>query len=208
MLSAYRRSGLVIALAIIANIASIAARPSAHVVAVPAVSRLIDGTGWYVRSTQQSGWNKMPWKQWQLYDSRGERAALYVEATGEVKRVVHWTGELGYLGEGYIVMSREVTETPLTDGRHAPVTVAVVQHGADRQLLLYAVVSNNGIEAHGTDNFIRTAWDTLRGDDTVYYLVRVSVPERPSREAVARATAGRIIAPVFKALSVDVGGDR
>lgn len=203
MLSAYRRAGLVIALAILASVASVAARPSTHPVAVPAIARLIGGTGWHVRSVQQSGWDKMPWKQWQLYSQRGTTAALYVEATNAVKRVMHWTGELGYLGEGYVVLQRYETTTPLSDGRSAPITVALVRRGADRQIIEYAYVSQDGIEAQGTDDFFRTAWRTLRGDSGMYYLVRVAVPA-PSDDALARAVAAQLLKPVLPRLSRDI----
>lgn len=152
------------------------------------------------------GWQGLNYRQWQMRDPRGNDVFLYLEATAAVQRMVHWSGELSYLGAGYQVVGRTVTSVQMPDGTSAPISMVTVQRLGDRQVLEYAIVSPDGIAAYATGNPLRTAWETLRGDSGPYYLVRLSVPGRLGAQC-ARRSASHLLAPILSTLRAgDHGG--
>src|SRR5262249_37681423 len=85
-----------------------------------------------------------------------------------------WSGELGYQGEGYVVVGRRDILVPIGDGRQAPVAEATLQHLADRRVIRYAMIGPHGIGREARDLVLGAAWDTVRGRADAYFLVRVS----------------------------------
>lgn len=201
----YRRHGLVVGLALVAGLTSLLVHPAARAATLPPIATLIRGTSWRVVATdalsQRSGMGMM-YQQWRLRDKDGVAVALYVGATAAVQKMVHWTGQLAYEGAGYQVVGQSIASVGLHDGSTALVSVVTVQHLADRELLVYAVIGPDGIAARSSDNLLRTAWDTLRGTDGPYYLVRVSVAQRPdTREPYS--VASQLLSPVLSVLRAD-----
>ena len=208
MLSTYHRHGLVVALALAAGLASVLARPQARAAALPAIAGLTSGTGWQVIATYRPGaWPGMVWGQWRLRDAQGAQLVLYLGATDAVQKMVHWNGELAYEGAGYQVLWHRRATIRIQGGTTVPISVVVVQHLRDRQLLTYAVASPDGIAARSTDNLLRTVWDAIGGTTGPYYLVRVSVPARQDAgrpdDPAASAVAARLLAPVLSTLYAD-----
>lgn len=210
MFSAYRRHGIIIALALLAGVASITAHPQARTAALPSIVGLTAGTEWRVVAayTPSGLRTAYVYQEWQLRDARGDKAMLYLAATTGVQKMLRWTGEYGYEGVGYQVVSRRTSSVRLSDGTAAPSSAVVVQRLADRELLEYAVVSPNGIAARSADDLLRTAWDTLRGSSGPYYLVRISVAQSTGNRDVgnhdqAARTAARLLSSVLSALRAD-----
>lgn len=203
----YRRHGLVVALALVTGVTSLTVRPPAHAAALPSIATLINRTGWQVTATYNAPvWQRLSNKQWQLRDPQGDVVYLYLETSAAVQRMVHWSGELSYLGAGYQVVGRAVTSVQMPDGTAIPYSAVTVQRLGDRQVLEYAIVSPDGIAAYATGNPLRTAWDTLRGDSGPYYLVRLSVPGRLGAQGARRA-ASQLLAPILSTLRAgDHGG--
>jgi hypothetical protein len=194
-----RRLGLVLALFLLAGLAGTVVqagpRPAPP---LPAVAPLLAGTGWRVAVAYQPGW-QLGYRQWGLRDAAGRTALLYLGVTGAAKQMLHWSGELGYQGEGYLVQRRGVARLALPGGGGATVDVATLGRLGERLLVASAVVSPDGIAARGTDDLLRTGWEVLRGTAGPYYLVRLSVSER-SGEAAAQAVVAGLFPPVLAAL--------
>lgn len=167
--------------------------------ALPAAPPLADAATWRVATAYEPGFAGMAYRQWLLQDPAGAQALLFLGVTSQAKTVVRWTGELGYQGEGYLVASRGERTLRLTNGGTVLVSDVLVQRLADRQLLVYGVLSPNGVEPNGTAQLPRTAWDALRGRGGPYYLVRVSEPAN-GPTARAWSTASRLLAAVLSAL--------
>jgi hypothetical protein len=138
----------------------------------------------------------MEFRQWLLRGPDGAEALLFVGATVHAKAVLRWTGEGGYLGEGYVVAGRSQAAVHLDRGRSVPVSRVLVQHVSDRRLLVYAAVRPDGVYASGADSPLRIAWDAVAGGGGPYYLVRVSLPATGS----ASASADRLLSVVIPAL--------
>ncbi len=205
MFLSYRRHGLVVALALITGITGIVIQPTTVVPSLPPIASVTRGTGWRLVATYGGGgWSGLMYGQWRLRDASGADATLYLAATTQVQKMIHWSGELAYLGAGYQVVSRAVTNVQSPDGV-VSISVVTVQRLADRQVLEYAIVGPDGIAAYATDNPLRTAWDTLRGEREPYYLVRLSVPGRLGRQA-AHAIATRLLAPILSTLKAGEHG--
>jgi hypothetical protein len=208
MLSTYRRHGVVVLLALAASLASRGlAQPQSRDAALPAIAGLTSGTGWQVVATYNTvAGPGMAWGQWGLRNAQGARLALYLGVTDAVQKLVHWSGELAYEGAGYQVLWRRPATIRIHGGVTAPISVILVQHLGDRELLAYAVASPDGISARSTDDPLRTAWDALLGTTGPYYLVRVSVPVRQVAgrpDAGASALAVHLLAPVLSTLYAD-----
>jgi len=204
VLSTSRRAGVIVALALVAGGASFAVQPTAHAAALPSASALIHGTDWRVASTGTVvAFTGEMYNSWGVYNPHVGQASLFV-AVASVQKVVHWSGELGYEGAGYLTQSRRIDTLTLSDGAHAPATFAVVKHLTDRELVAYAVVSADRIEAHGLNDIVRTGWETLIGTKSPYYLVSVSVPDPTSAyDAQAGRIATSLLTPVLQGLRAD-----
>lgn len=200
MLSHYRRHGLVVTLSLLAGFTSIAVRPQPRVATLPAVDAVVAHSGWHViGAAKPVAYADEVYNQWQVRDTQGHIALLYLEAATSVQRVWHWNGELGYLGEGYQLVHRTVQSIRLQDGQQAPVSAGIVQRLSDREVIAYAALMPDGIAARGSDDPVRTGWDILRGVTGPYFLVRVAVPAVYG-DRVATAAALRLLAPVLSAL--------
>jgi len=202
MLSRYRRHGLIIALALLAGLGTVALRPAAKQPVMPSIRTLLAGSGWQTLTTYAAGgWRGEVYQPWLLGDNRGARANLFLGVATEVQKMVHWSGELGYEGAGYQILKRgRDTINLLAQGKDVEVSDVVVQHGTDREVLQYATVSPDGIIARSTDDLLHTILYTLRGDRGPWYLVRVSVPVTAG-EVAARDTASRLTAALLSRLS-------
>ena len=202
MLTTYRRHSIVVALALLAGLTSVLVQPPARAATLPAIASLTAHTEWHVVSTTAPGrWPGMVYQEWWLRDAQGTTALLYLGAASAVQKMVHWTGELGYVGAGYQVLGHQVSSVPLGDGTAAPVSTVVVQHLMDREVLDYAVVSPDGITARATDDLLHVAWATLRGGGGPYYLVRVSLLQGSSSQS--RRAATRLLSSALTALRAE-----
>ena len=131
-------------------------------------------------------------RQWVLRDAAGHEALLYLGVTSQVQAMVRWDGELGYLGEGYVVVGRRDAQVALADGRRAPVVETTLRHLSQVRLVRYAIVGPGVIARHGPELAAGAAWDTVRGAPDGYYLVRVSVDG--SQPGAGEAAAGLLSA--------------
>ncbi len=134
------------------------------------------GAPWRVETAYAPGNAGMPYRQWLLRDAAGIEALLYIGGTGRVQTMLHWTGELGYQGEGYVVTDRRHETVRLADGSSATLSEVRIRRLADDRLLTYAVVTPDGVAPDATSSPLRTAWAAVLGRAGPYYLVRVSVP--------------------------------
>jgi hypothetical protein len=114
------------------------------------------------------------YRQWELRNAAGEHALLFIGTTATPKLTLHWSGELGYQGDGYVVTERGEQGLRLRDGHTVTVSRVRMRRLADRLLVQYGVVSPDGISARGAQSALRTAWDALRGSSGPYYVVRVA----------------------------------
>jgi hypothetical protein len=167
--------------------------------AVPPVTPLIAGSGWQVTASYPPAAWQLNYRQWLLRDASGQQALLYVQATAKVQATIHWSGALGFQGEGYLVLHTGSEPLRLPDGDTARITVATMQRLDNRLLVASAVVSPGGIVAAPTDNLLHTAWDVLRGSGSPYYLARLSVPVRGSA-ATAQKVLMHLFPPVLASL--------
>lgn len=201
----YRRHGLVVALALVTGISSLVVQPRVAVPSLPTAASVTRGTGWRLAATYQGGgWSGLVYGEWRLRDGGGDDATLYLAVTTQVQKMIHWSGELAYLGAGYQVVSRGVRSVQSPSGV-TPTSVVTVQRLADRQVLEYAIVGPDGVAAYATYNPLRIAWDTLRGASGPYYLVRLSVPGRLGSYA-ANVAATRLLAPILSTLKAGERG--
>ena len=193
-----RRQALVLGLILAAGLAGtgLRARDTAPP-ALPPIAALTERTSWRVVDASEPGLGGIVYRQWQLADSSGRRALLYLGATSRLQSVLLWSAELGYRGQGYVVTGRRDASVPLGDGRLAPVAETRLQHLADRRLLLYVVVGAGSFARQGRDLAVAGSWDLVRGHPGHYYLVRVSVPGGDDAAATA---AGDLLAGILPRL--------
>lgn len=195
MLFTYRRHLVVAALILLASIAGLTIRTAASSAAAPSIVSLLAETDWRITGAGTHGaWPGMAWQQWPVGDRQGEGAVLYVGATAQVQKVIHWSGELAYVGAGYETVRRAQASVALRDGTAVPISLVTVQRLADRQVLAYAVVTPHTVRAQATDDLLGTAWDALRGGGGPYYLLRVSVQDRAAAANAPDRTATRLLA--------------
>jgi hypothetical protein len=156
---------------VLAGIAGSAAEaPAAPAPALPGVDGLIAGSGWKVDRAYDPVQRKMPYRVWLLTNESGAQAQLFIGATALPQAVFGWSGELGYLGEGYVMDSSSVIASG--PGR---ITMARIHRGADAKLVAYAVVRPDGIVASGADSLFGLAWDAVAHRGGPYFAVRVTV---------------------------------
>lgn len=201
MLPSVRRCVLVIALVLLTGAARMGLQPRQQPIpALPPIAVLTAGSEWHVEAAYQPGGLGMRFGQWLLRNASGQEVLLYLGATAQVKTVIHWSGELGYEGAGYLVHQRDRQTIRLRDGSTATVGAAIIQRLADRRLVESVVVGPDGIATPVSDNLLRAAWLVLRATTGPYYLVRVSAPDRLNDHA-ARSIAAQLLSPVLSALA-------
>lgn len=181
MLHTARRPLLIVGLALLTALAGLAARPAAPAVPrLPAIGALLAGTGWQVvRAYSPGGWDGYRYDEWDLRDGSGHAVQLYLESTVKIQRVLHWSGELGYEGEGYLVDRRGVGSLALAGGARVPYSWSRIHHLDLSLSLASAAVDSGQVSARGTDNLLQVGWDIVRGKDTHAYLVRLAFPGWP-----------------------------
>lgn len=181
-----RRRLLVAGLILAAGAATLAFRVEDPVPpALPPVDSLTAGSGWRAEAASAPVAQATRYRQWLLRDGAGHEALLYVGATSRAPSVLEWSGELGYRGEGYVVVARRDAPLVLARGRRATAGGATVQHLDDRRLIRYAVVGPSGVVPRGRDLLLSAGGDVLRGRPATYYLVRVAVVDGAGAEARA-----------------------
>ncbi|HXM55066.1 MAG TPA: hypothetical protein VOB72_06720 [Candidatus Dormibacteraeota bacterium] len=177
MPASIRRHAVVLLLILAAAAAGVATvgrdRPTP---VLPAISDLTRGSAWSLEAAYAPGDAGGPYRQWLLRAADGTEALLYVGATSRPQTMVRWTGELGYQGEGYLVVGRSERTIRLTDGSTATASGVFVERQGDRRLLEYAVVRPDGVVPTGTSSPAQTAWSALANRAGPYYMVRVAVP--------------------------------
>ncbi len=201
MLSAYRRPAVVVALLVAAGLAGVAVRPGSRALALPMVESALTRGGWRVlRHEAPVSYTGSIYQVSTLVNARGYQAQLYL-ASVSAQKMIHWSGELGFEGDGYQTLRRDTTVVSLGGGSRVPVGVAVEQRLADRELVEYAVVDPDGTFAHSDDDLLGMAWGVVRGKDGPFYLVRVATPApSPSDDLAARARATSLLAPLLSTL--------
>jgi hypothetical protein len=142
---------------------------------LPAIAALTERTQWRVAEASPPVRSGVLYRQWRLRDGTGHEALLYVGVTAEVKAMLRWSGELGYLGEGYVTVARRDAWVVFGNGRRAPVAEVTLQHLSERRTVQYAVVGPRGVGRRGLDLALDAVWDLARGAAPGYYLVRVTV---------------------------------
>ena len=184
-------AGLLILAAAAAGVAAhVPDRPDPALPSEPALA----GVAWRVETAYAPGYAGMPYRQWLLRDEAGAETELYIGATGRLQPMLHWTGELGYQGEGYLVTDRRDGVVRLAGGSLAAVSEVRVRRLDDDRLLVYTVVGPDGMAPAGTSAPLRTAWAALLGRGGPYYLLRVSVPVAGNAPARALETASGLVA--------------
>lgn len=173
---------------------SLVEAPAASAPPMPGVSALIAGSGWNVDTTYDPVPNKMTYQVWLLTNEGGAEAQLFVGATGLPQALFAWSGELGYVGEGYLVDASSVVESEA--GR---ITVARIHRGADARLVAYAAVRPDGVVATGTDSPLGLAWDAVAHRGGPYFAVRVTVSPNDQGHADAGAASG-LLTTVLRSL--------
>lgn len=141
---------------------------------LPTVEALTSGSVWRAEAASRSAGSGTAYQQWQLVDASGQQALLYLGVTSRVPTMLRWSGELGYQGEGYVVVERRSLLVQLGAGRQAEAGEAVLQHVSERRVIRYAIVGPHGIGREARDLTLGAAWDAVRGHAAAYYLVRVS----------------------------------
>jgi hypothetical protein len=199
MPSALRRHAFVLLLILAAGgVAKAVAYREQPIPPLPAVTALTAGAGWQLKAAYQPGGFGMSYRQWALRDTVGNEVLLFVGATAHLQTAVHWTGELGYQGEGFQVTERGERILRLEDGRTVAVERALIEHLSDHRVVEYAVASRDGVTARITGSLLRTVWEALRGEAGPYYLVRVSMAAGGGPQAGHRGE--QLLASVLGAL--------
>ena len=195
MRSIAARQALVALLILAAGAAGLVLRAQApSSPALPPIATLTAGTRWHVvQASSPSRWG-VSFRQWLLRDETGREALLYVGTTGQVQAMVRWDGELGYLGEGYVVAGRRDMQVTLGHGRMAPVAETTLRRLSQVRVIQYAVVGQRGVVRHGQELALGATWDLVRGASAGYYLVRVSMDA--AQPGASDAAAG-LLAPVL-----------
>ena len=212
MLSTYRRYGFLLALLLLTGLAGAAVGSPERVPPLPPMQALVAHSGWSIdRQSPPICLASRPSVTTNtavcvVDNARGVQAQLYVGAES-IQKTVHWSGELGYAGAGYLATQRGVTTVRLRDGRVVPVSFSIEQRLTDRELEEYVVIASSYIAAHSTDNLPRDAWDVIRGHSGPYFVVRVSIPS-PSHmtDDGVRQAAGLLLQPVIARLSAVARG--
>jgi hypothetical protein len=200
MRAALYRHGLIVACLLATALLAAAIETRGREVTLPSVAPLLANTDWRIlHAYDRGGSGLFGFRQWLVRDRRGTRATVYLGASGDLKAVLRWNGELGYLGDGYQVESRRTQPLLLANGTQARVDEAVVRRLDSRLAIAAAVLNPDGIQPEGSSNLLADAWDALRGGDGPYYLVRVVV-DASGGESAAMIGGQRLLATLLRSL--------
>ncbi|HKF18482.1 MAG TPA: hypothetical protein VKF14_14995 [Candidatus Dormibacteraeota bacterium] len=170
-----RRYSLVVCLILVGGGAASALRQEAPATPnLPTIEVLTSGSFWRAEAASSAAGSAMAYQQWQLVGASGQQALLYIGVTSRVPTMLRWSGELGYQGEGYVVVDRRNLLVQLGHGKHATAGEATLRHLSERRVIRYAIVGPHGIGREARDLMLGAAWDAVRGHAAAYYLVRVS----------------------------------
>jgi hypothetical protein len=200
MRSLLRRRLLVAGLILAAGLgAAAAAVPDRAAPGLPAVQPLVAGTAWQPAGATAPVTLAIRSREWLLDDGAGHQALLFLGATAQPRALLDWTGELGYLGAGYVEVAHRDGRLGIGGGRSVAVGEATLAHLGDRRLLRFAVVGPSGVGRSGWDLLLPAAWDQVREAAAAYYVVRVAVADDPGAaaraDAVLAAVLGRLAPP-------------
>jgi hypothetical protein len=198
----YRRHGLVLALVALTGLASVAAGVPERTAPLPPIAGLVARSGWSIM--QQAPAVSYPGSIYvvaEAVNTRGAYAQIY-EGAESVQKMLHWSGELGFAGDGYVASRRGVALAPLENGRSVGASYSIEQSPTDRQFEEYAVVAPGYIAAHSTDHLLTDTWDVIRGRSGPYFVVRIAIrSSTPTTDAAARANASQLLGHILTRLS-------
>lgn len=165
---------------------------------LPSVRSLASGDQWQVDTTYRSPALGPVARQWLLRTTSGQAVLLYVGVTSHLQSALRWRGELGYQGDGYVVV--RTGEIPLHQdtGIIETVDTALVRRLGQQRYLASAVVGPDGPVALRPDALLRTTWGALAGRVGPYFMVRVSAIDNASLPA--SGVADRLLAEVLPRL--------
>ena len=188
-----RRLAVVLLLTLAAAVAATSLRVERQITpASPSLAALAPA-GWRVDGVAPGD----GYQQAVLVDAAGDEALLYVGTTPRIQTALRWSGELGFLGEGYLVTGRRDASVTVA-GRPAPVAEARLERLGDRVLVRSAIVGPHGVARSGRDLLWGAAWDLARGQPSTYYLVRVTTA---ADDRGAGDRAGEVLAAALTRLS-------
>lgn len=194
--------GLIVTLLLLATaVTGVAAAPPAEgPAAAPDIGTLVAGTEWRIREAYPAAFgNIMAYQQSWVSSPGGADALLFVGATSRPVVVFRWTGELGFLGDGYTVERAWVEPVKAGSGIVAANHVRL-RRGADRLEVVSAVVRPDGVFARGTDSPLALGWDALAHRGAPYYAIRVTIHPDANGGADARA-APRLLSAALSRLA-------
>ncbi|MGH7911002.1 MAG: hypothetical protein ACREQM_17535 [Candidatus Dormibacteraceae bacterium] len=187
-------------LILLAGLLCLWARPvAAAAPRLPSLAPVLAAGGLTVVSASRPGDDGDRFQQWTVRERDGRQALLYLEATREPQRVIGWTGQLGYQGDGF--QASQVASHPLrlTGGESGTVTSAYL--AAPGQLLAMAAtdLGPDGYGVGGVSAGPRLLFDEALGQRSLWYLVRVAIPSQALGEPT-QAEADQLLATVLPAL--------
>lgn len=183
-----------------AGIAGLLAQaPEATAPVLPRAEQLLGGTDWRIQQAYAPVAQGLAGQEWLLSDSVGSRAILFVGATSRPQTAFVWTGELGYLGEGYLV-ERKIVRSIALGGQVGGMTQVRIRRGDTLREIAYAVVRPDGVVASGGDEPLALGWDALSRRGELYYAVRVAVPSAGDGNGSAAVTATGLLSIVLTSL--------
>lgn len=142
---------------------------------VPDAATLLTATGWTVAEAYPPGQSGMAYRLWRLRGDDGGSALLYLGATSRAQTAFTWSGQLGFLGEGYVVASEQTVALPGSASSTGSL-VRVYRNGR-AEMVASAVIRPDGVVGRGADR-----WDLLAVDAFTrsgpYYAVRLSAPDQ------------------------------
>ncbi len=200
MRTRHTRHAIVLGLTLATALTAFLLRPQVPESVMPAASALTSGTGWTVTDTYTS--TALHYRQWQLRDSAGHEALLYVGISTRSVAALSWSGELGYQGAGFLVSQAGERQLVLTDRSVATVSTAHVTHLSDSLVVMSAIASPRGVLVHRLTSFPEAVWDAIGGDRGPFFLTRVSVPVGTS-DSQASVQASNLLATVLPRLVAD-----
>lgn len=141
-------------------------------------------------------------RQWSVENASGLRALVYLEATRAPQRVLEWTGQLGYQGDGYRV-SEPATRTLSAHGTGGEVSTAYLTGSGGRLAMAATDLGPDGPGLGGASAAPRLLLDEVEGHQSLWYLVRVTIvgSGRSGGSGGATDQATRLLASLVPALA-------
>lgn len=112
-------------------------------------------------------------RQWTVKDASGDAALVYVEVTRKPQRVLAWTGQLGYQGQGYQV-SDLGTRRLTASGVGGDVSTAHLTAPGERLTMAATDLGPDGLSPGGVSAAPRLLLDEAAGRRSLWFLVRVT----------------------------------